>query len=88
MIKKFVKKGTKKGCSLNNLFYFAVADAGCANVGLANLALQIHRDLLQVRQPSTPVEIVGMAYAVPGHRAFPTHFTLSTHGVDLPEDLN
>ena len=88
MTKKFVKKGTKKGCWLNNLFYFAVADAGCANVDLANLALQIQRDLLQVRQPSTLIEIVGVAYSVPGHRALATHFTLSTHGVDLPEDLN
>jgi len=88
MIKKFVKKGTKKGCWLNNLFYFAAADAGRANVDLLNLAFMIHRDLLQVRKPTTFVKIVGVANTVPGHRALPTHFTLSTHGVDLPEDLN
>ena len=82
-----VKKGTKKGCWLNNLFHFAVADAGCADVDLANFAVQIHRDLLKIRQPSTFVEIVGVADSVPGHRALPTHFTLTTHDVDLPEDL-
>jgi hypothetical protein len=82
-----VKAGTKKGCWLNNLFYLAIADAGCADVGLAYLTVEIHADLLKVWQPSAPVEIVGVTDPVPDHGTLPTHFTLSTHVVDLPEEL-
>ena len=70
---------------LDDLLYFARADAGRADVTGLGFTVQFNRDLLQVGQPAALGGIVGVTDAVAGHRPLITHHTFSAHCIDLPK---
>jgi hypothetical protein len=66
------------------LFNLTRTDARGAYIGVLDSAVFLNGNMLQVRQPATLRQVMGVADFVPDYGTFPADIAFPTHWLDLP----